>query len=86
MAKAPFVCKLFGHSYRRLSEAWSSCQVCVRCNHQENPIDCRVYWFEVSQWHELVLRTGRSLSDLQNDQMIRDQVWQAVTVHRTEIG
>ena len=86
MAMAPFVCKLFGHSYRRLSEAWSSCQVCVRCDHQENSIDYCVYTFEVDQWRELSLRTGRTLSDLQNDQNIRDQVWQAVTAYRTEIG
>lgn len=86
MAKAPFVCRLFGHPYIRFAEVWTSYRKCARCGNLDNSADRQVYQFEVNQWFDLMNRTGRTLDDLQNDHDMRDYVWDAVNWYRDKIN
>lgn len=85
MSKAPFMCKIFGHSYNVVRDVISSYQVCSSCNHMTSQIDHEVYLYEGSQWQAIALSTGRSLACLENDQHFRTQVWEAVSHYRQEL-
>jgi|GEM_PF-7026081 len=81
MAKTPFLCRLFRHSYKRCSgeiAIASSYQKCTRCERVKDPVEYEACEFEVNWWWDRVTETGRDLHFLQNDQTYRTQAWDAV--------